>query len=116
MARNRTIIDCYTDEPAGLGVPPYLGVWPRYAAGRQKKVPTYLTIDDLRIASYKKKLKEKDVDSLTGRTRIDLINNTRSQEEVKEILEAGKPTGINDLAVLALFSAAAMVIFRKKRK
>jgi multiple sugar transport system substrate-binding protein len=40
----------------------------------------------------------------------------KADEEVNEILEAGKPTGINDLAVLALFSAAAMVIFRKKRK
>ncbi len=29
----RTLLDCYTDEPAGLGVPPFIGVWPRYAAG-----------------------------------------------------------------------------------
>ncbi len=29
----RAILDCYTDEPAGLGVPPFIGVWPRYAAG-----------------------------------------------------------------------------------
>ena len=28
-----TILDCYTDEPAGLGVPPYLGVYPRYISG-----------------------------------------------------------------------------------
>ncbi len=28
-----TILDCYTDEPAGLGVPPYLGTYPRYLAG-----------------------------------------------------------------------------------
>ncbi|HDI75404.1 MAG: radical SAM protein [Thermoprotei archaeon] len=27
------IIDGYTDEPAGLGVPPYLDVYPRYTAG-----------------------------------------------------------------------------------
>lgn len=27
------IIDGYTDEPAGLGVPPYLDVYPRYVAG-----------------------------------------------------------------------------------
>lgn len=27
------IIDCYTDEPAGLGVPPYIDVYPRYVAG-----------------------------------------------------------------------------------
>ena len=27
------IIDCYTDEPSGLGVPPYLSVHSRYIAG-----------------------------------------------------------------------------------
>jgi len=27
------IVDGYTDEPAGLGVPPYLDVYARYAAG-----------------------------------------------------------------------------------
>ena len=29
-----TILDCYTDEPAGLGVPPYLGTYPRYVFGK----------------------------------------------------------------------------------
>ena len=46
-------IDGYTDEPAGLGVPPYLGIYPRYAYGAIKKARKdsrvfYLTIDDLR--------------------------------------------------------------------
>jgi radical SAM superfamily enzyme with C-terminal helix-hairpin-helix motif len=27
------IVDGYTDEPAALGVPPYLGPLPRYIAG-----------------------------------------------------------------------------------
>ncbi len=45
----RAILDCYTDEPAGLGVPPFIGVWPRYAAGLYEQEPTYLTIDDLRL-------------------------------------------------------------------
>lgn len=48
------IIDGYTDEPAGLGVPPYLGIYPRYAYGAIKKARKnatifYLTIDDLRF-------------------------------------------------------------------
>jgi radical SAM superfamily enzyme with C-terminal helix-hairpin-helix motif len=46
------ILDCYTDEPAGLGVPPYLGTYPRYLAGailEQKDAVYYLTIDDLRL-------------------------------------------------------------------
>ncbi|WP_297420510.1 radical SAM protein [Thermococcus sp.] len=47
------IVDGYTDEPAGLGVPPYLGIYPRYAYGAVKKAVKnagvfYLTIDDLR--------------------------------------------------------------------
>jgi len=47
-----TILDCYTDEASGLGVPPYLGTYPRYIYGRLKKEGheiTYLTIDDLRL-------------------------------------------------------------------
>ncbi|MBI4449247.1 radical SAM protein [Candidatus Woesearchaeota archaeon] len=49
------IIDCYTDEPAGLGVPPYLGTYPRYLAGHlreQGEDSIYLTIDDLRLWRY----------------------------------------------------------------
>ncbi|WP_423792313.1 radical SAM protein [Methanocaldococcus indicus] len=45
------ILDGYTDEPAGLGVPPYLGVYPRYAYGVLDKfnVETdYTTIDKFR--------------------------------------------------------------------
>ena len=44
-----TILDCYTDEPAGLGVPPYLGTYPRYIAGSLDETPYYITIDDLRL-------------------------------------------------------------------
>ena len=47
-----TIIDCYTDEPSGLGVPPYLGTFPRYIYGALKEQghnPYYLTIDDIRL-------------------------------------------------------------------
>ncbi|HUX98029.1 MAG TPA: radical SAM protein [Candidatus Deferrimicrobium sp.] len=46
-----TLLDCYTDEPAGLGVPPYIGTYPRYLAGailESKNKVCYLTIDDLR--------------------------------------------------------------------
>lgn len=46
------IIDCYTDEPSGLGAPPYLSVHSRYLAGVLTMVNReyyYLTIDDLRI-------------------------------------------------------------------
>ncbi len=47
------ILDGYTDEPAGLGVPPYLDVYPRYTAGAIWKFDKsldvfYITIDDAR--------------------------------------------------------------------
>lgn len=87
MARKRTILDCYTDEPAGLGVPPFLGVWGRYAAGQLSDEPVYLTIDDLRLAGWKGKIKPATFDPATGKTRIDLINHTRPAEETRQILK-----------------------------
>ena len=47
------IVDGYTDEPAGLGVPPYLDVYVRYVAGaiwtlRPKAQVTYFTVDEVR--------------------------------------------------------------------
>ena len=47
------ILDGYTDEPAGLGVPPYLDVYPRYVAGAvwsiDKSIDVkYFTIDQAR--------------------------------------------------------------------
>lgn len=48
------IVDCYTDEPSGLGVPPFLSVHSRYIAGaleEQKRKYYYLTIDDLRYSN-----------------------------------------------------------------
>jgi radical SAM superfamily enzyme with C-terminal helix-hairpin-helix motif len=47
------IVDCYSDEPAGLGVPPYLGTVPRYVFGAAVLAgaeATYLNLDDLRAA------------------------------------------------------------------
>ncbi|PIZ51964.1 radical SAM protein [Candidatus Woesearchaeota archaeon CG_4_10_14_0_2_um_filter_33_13] len=49
---NYTILDCYTDEASGLGVPPYLGTYPRYLYGKlvsEGHNVKYLTIDDLRL-------------------------------------------------------------------
>ena len=50
------IIDGYVDEPACLGVPPYISPYPRYIAGalREHKIPQqdiyYITIDQLRTS------------------------------------------------------------------
>jgi len=52
-----TILDCYTDEPSGLGVPPYLGTYPRYLAGYlvdEGYDVNYMTIDDIRTIHFKK--------------------------------------------------------------
>jgi len=51
--RKLLIIDGYTDEPAGLGVPPYLDIYPREAYGAMKLADKsnevkYLTIDSVR--------------------------------------------------------------------
>jgi len=57
-----TIIDCYTDEPAGLGVPPYIGTYPRYIAGAIVDSGhnfVYLTIDDLRFYHLDSRKKKK---------------------------------------------------------
>ncbi|RLE64558.1 MAG: radical SAM protein [Thermoprotei archaeon] len=47
------ILDGYVDEPAGLGVPPYVDVYPRYIAGAVWSVEaganiTYFTVDQVR--------------------------------------------------------------------
>ncbi len=73
------IIDGYTDEPAGLGVPPYLGIYPRYAYGAIKKARKdarvfYLTIDDLRA-------------TFGGENGIATRNKTPNFPETKKILE-----------------------------
>ncbi|ARN56008.1 radical SAM protein [Sedimentisphaera salicampi] len=88
MARKRVIIDCYTDEPAGLGVPPFLGTHPRIVFGELKGKAEYLTIDDLRIFSAQIKLTSSKLDPPTAKTRIDLLNRTRSPEKAKQLLSS----------------------------
>lgn len=56
------VFDGYTDEPAGLGVPPYINTYPRYVFGAAKaalgenEAVRYVTIDDLREKNEKSKL------------------------------------------------------------
>tara|TARA_Y100000310_G_C20675553_1_gene812833 strand:- start:1346 stop:2857 length:1512 start_codon:yes stop_codon:yes gene_type:complete len=74
-----TIIDAYTDEASGLGVPPYLGTHVRYVAGVLDN-PNYLTIDDLRLLMREDKRRSEQ------KTDRGVKNATRSVEEIKEIL------------------------------
>ena len=80
-----TLLDCYTDEPAGLGVPPYLGTYPRYIAGYLDDEVAYLTIDDLRLwkkhGGFVKDIKP------SQKTDITTYNLTNNHKHVQEILE-----------------------------
>ncbi len=82
-----TILDCYTDEASGLGVPPYLGTYPRYWFGKLKsegRNVKYLTIDDVRLwkkyGGIKKEPTEKE------KTNILVYNLTKNK--TKEVLES----------------------------
>src|SRR3989344_9620156 len=71
------LLDCYTDEASGLGVPPYLGTYPRYLLGKLRNEGhqvTYLTIDDLRL--WKKYGGIKKETSVKEKTNILIYNTT----------------------------------------
>src|SRR3989338_4956299 len=78
-----TILDCYTDEASGLGVPPYLGTYPRYIYGQLKKEGhrvSYLTIDDLRLwKRYNGKKREPKEHEKTNILIYNLTNNDAEQ-------------------------------------
>src|SRR3989344_8313399 len=77
-----TLLDCYTDEASGLGVPPYLGTYPRYLYGLLTKEGhdvTYLTIDDLRL--WKKYGGIKKEPSVKEKTNILIYNLTKNKAE-----------------------------------
>jgi len=83
----RTILDGYTDEPAGLGVPPFVGVWPRYVAGLYPQMPTYLTVDDIRLIRYVEHVPDVVIDPPVGRTHIEVLNHTHEAKVCRQILD-----------------------------
>lgn len=88
MKENTVILDCYTDEPAGLGVPPYLGTYPRYIAGKfinENENIYYLTIDDLRLLKKHKGVAKEAKPS--EKTNITIYNRTRPAEQISQILD-----------------------------
>ncbi len=80
-----TILDCYTDEPAGLGVPPYLGTYPRYIAGSLETLPYYITIDDLRLYKLYNSIIPKT--KISKKTNIKIYNLTKNYKNIKSILQ-----------------------------
>lgn len=90
MTMKYALIDCYTDEPAGLGVPPYLGVYPRYIYGQLKEEDKenqidYLTIDDLRL--YKKYNSKQLIPKPYQKTNIATYNLTTNSQKIPRILQ-----------------------------
>jgi len=89
-----TILDCYTDEAAGLGVPPYLGTYPRYIAGFLEKNGKgklgedifYITIDDLRL--FKKHGGIIKVPKPSEKTDISTYNLTIHHRNMDEVLRS----------------------------
>lgn len=83
MTYNKTVIlDCYTDEPSGYGVRPYLGTHQIHLAQAlsYKQEPfSYLTIDDLRYCSGEKETKDTNIRILNrtvnASNALDIINN-----------------------------------------
>lgn len=59
MNKHYCILDCYVDEPACFGVPPFVSPYPRYVygalidAGIYEDEIVYLTIDSLRASEYR---------------------------------------------------------------
>ncbi|MBI2541650.1 radical SAM protein [Candidatus Woesearchaeota archaeon] len=80
-----TILDCYTDEPAGLGVPPYLGTYPRYIAGYLNEDVHYITIDDLRLWKKHNGILRETKNS--QKTDITTYSLTINQKNIKKILQ-----------------------------
>ncbi|MFT4310275.1 MAG: radical SAM protein [Candidatus Woesearchaeota archaeon] len=83
------IIDGYTDEPSGLGVPPYLGIFPRYIAGYAlQQHPDaqiiYLTIDDIR--SMHRGLNKQQAQALKTQTRSSLSVYHLTEHNVADVL------------------------------
>jgi len=86
MNKYYLIVDCFTDEPAGLGVPPYIGTYPRYLAGALAKEHgaenvKYFTIDDLRL-----KFLFKDHKKEGQQTNILAKNLSKNYKHIQNIL------------------------------
>lgn len=82
------ILDCYTDEPSGLGAPPYLSVHSRYLAGALRLTNNeyyYITIDDLRF-SQGEPYRFDDTGSLNKR----VINTTINCNNTRALLQSAK--------------------------
>jgi radical SAM superfamily enzyme with C-terminal helix-hairpin-helix motif len=84
MVPRAVILDCYTDEPSGYGVRPYLGTHQIHlsqALSHKGIAHTYLTIDDLR---YAKGVRSNGIDN------IGVLNITRNAENALDIVRSAQ--------------------------
>ena len=82
-----TILDCYTDEASGLGVPPYLGTYPRYIYGQLVKEGhsvKYLTIDDLRLWKKHSGIKKEPTVKQKSNIYIHNVTKNKASEVLKK--------------------------------
>ncbi len=92
-----TILDGYTDEPAGLGVPPYIGVYPRLVAGAvwmadKEAVVKYWAIDSAR----------RDMDAFVRDARASDLLVVIAGAEVPGRYIGGKPLSLKELEEIML--------------
>ncbi len=80
------ILDCYTDEPSGYGVRPYLGTHQIHlsqALAYLNEDHSYLTIDDLRYCS-------RGILQDSANTDLSTLNRTKNCEDALSILHRAK--------------------------
>lgn len=101
--KNYLILDCYVDEPACLGVPPFISPYPRYiygaliSAGVNPLNIEYLTIDHLRESGYNFKKKYDHVFLIGGAAVPGKYLGARigSLAEINKILSQNIKTSIS---------------------
>ncbi len=99
------LIDGYSDEPGGLGVPPYLDVYPRYIYGAIKAASPgalieYLTIDQARAdPSY--------VERVASKTDLAILSAGVS---VPGNYLSGRPAGFRDIVWFSRLRARVKVL------
>jgi len=80
MKKDAVILDCYTDEPSGYGVRPYIGshqINLSQALSYKSITHKYLTIDDLRFSNEAHAANE---------TNIRILNTTKNKHQAHEII------------------------------
>ncbi|MCX8169480.1 MAG: radical SAM protein [Candidatus Methanomethyliaceae archaeon] len=100
------IIDGYTDEPAGLGVPPYIDVYPRYIAGaiwsfNPHAEIIYMTIDAVRRDLNKLK-------QISSKCEISILI---AGVTVPGKYLGGNPAGLKDVMKLPIYLKSKHTIF-----